>query len=191
MATIEKEIAEEKLDNCERELQELKDRLAEATLQIDLLKSEKQASQTIDATGGGSAVTVYQLQKIEEQNEVLEQALIKLRDISAKDKRALEELQIEYEELQGKSLELEQIKIYEEQIDVSQNAQEMVKKLTQQKTELEDKMKEMADDIDCMEKLRDLSLSPLMTQKLQHVCVISNSGKIRYSKANERNGITN
>jgi len=196
MATIEKEIAEEKLDNCERELQELKDRLAEATLQIDLLKSEKQASQTIDATGSGSAVTVYQLQKIEEQNEVLKQALIKLRDISAKDKRALEELQIEYEELQEKSLELEvkeqkyleQIKIYEEQIDVSQNAQEMVEKLTQQKTELEDKMKEMADDIDCMEKLRDLNEQLLESARENEIALTAELDRVRvqYSELNNK-----
>lgn len=164
MATIEKEIAEEKLDTCERELQELKDKFAEATLQIDNLRRE-QSDQSMGAGATESTVTVMQLQKVEEQNELLKQALIKLRDISAKDKQTLEDLQIEREELQVKVLDLEekehkyleQIKVFGEQIDNNQSAQEMVEKLTQQKTELEDKLKEMIDDIDCMEKLRDLN----------------------------------
>lgn len=163
MATIEKEIAEEKLDECERELQETKDKLAEATLQIEMLKREQQANQTLSAGSSESAVTVFQLQKVEEQNELLKQALIKLRDMSANDKKMLEDLQVEYEELQVKVLDLEekehkyleQIKIFEEQIDVNQSAQEMVEKLTQQKTELEDKLRDLVDELDGMEKLQD------------------------------------
>lgn len=165
MATIEKEIAEEKLDGKERELQEMKDKLAEATLQIDALRREQQTEQRAQAGTSDSTVTVLQLQKVEEQNDLLKQALIKLRDMSADDKRALEDLQIKHDELEIKVMDLEdkeqkyieQIKFYEEQIDVNQSAQEMVEKLTQEKTDLEDKLKEIVDDFDCMEKLRDLN----------------------------------
>lgn len=163
MATIEKEIAEEKLDNCERELQETKDKLAEATLQIEMLKGEQQANLAVTSGTSDSAVTVFQLQKVEEQNELLKQALIKLRDISAKDKKSLEDLQVEHEELQVKLLDLEekeqkyldQIKVFGEQIDANQSAQEMVEKLSQQKTELEDKLRECIEELDGMEKLQD------------------------------------
>lgn len=165
MATIEKEIAEEKLDSKERELQDIKDQLAEATLQIDALRREQQNEPRTQTGTSDTTVTVLQLQKVEEQNDLLKQALIKLRDMSANDKRALEDLQIKHEELEIKVLDLEdkeqkyleQIKIYEEQIDVSQSAQEMVEKLTQEKADLEDKLKEIVDDLDCMEKLRDLN----------------------------------
>lgn len=194
MATIEKEIAEESLENCKRELQELKDKLAEASIQIDMLKREQHANQAESASNSESAVTIYQLQKVEEQNELLKQALLKLRDISAKDKKGLEDLQIEHEELQEKMLEmeekeqkyLEQIKIYEEQIDVSQSAQEMVEKLTQQKTELEDKLREMVDDIDCMEKLRDLNEQLLESARENEVELTGELDKLRvqYSELN-------
>lgn len=166
MATIEKEIAEERLDCCERELQELKDKLAEALIQIDMLTKDNQANTSQNVAGHNeSAATILQLQKVEEQNEILKQALVKLRTIAANDKDSLENLRIEHEELQIKYLDLtereqkyqEQIKVYEEQIDVCQSAQEIAEKLTQQKTELEDKLREVMDDLDCMEKLRDLN----------------------------------
>lgn len=164
MATIEKEIAEEKLDSCEKELQELKDKLNDAMMQIDMLKRE-QPDQHMATSGSESSVTIFQLQKVEEQNELLKQALLRLRDISTNDKQTIEDLTLECEELKLKVLDLEdkeqkfseQIKVYEEQIDVNQSSHEMVEKLTQQKTDLEDKLKEMVDDIDCMEKLRDLN----------------------------------
>uniref|UniRef100_A0A6G1S6M0 Dynactin subunit 1 n=1 Tax=Aceria tosichella TaxID=561515 RepID=A0A6G1S6M0_9ACAR len=187
MATIEKEIAEEKLDNCERELKELRDKLAEASLQIDMMKKDQQSEPSVGAGANESTVTVLQLQKVEEQNEILKQALIKLRDMSAKDKKALEDLQIEHEELELKLLDLEekeqkymeQIKIYEEQIDVSQSAQEMVEKLTQQKTELEDKLKEMIDDFDAMEKLRDLNEQLLESARENEIELTGEIDKLR------------
>ena len=165
MATIEKEIAEEKLDSCEKELRELKDKFAELTQQLDTQKQEQHAEQSVVTSSKDATVTMLQLQKLEEQNEVLKQALIRIRDISAKDKKEIEDLRIEREELQVKLLDAEekehkfteQVKLLEEQVDVSQSAQEMVEKLTQQKGELEDKLKEMIEDLDSMEKLRDLN----------------------------------
>lgn len=187
MATIEKEIAEEKLDTCERELQEVKDKLSEAKIQIEMLQKNQQDNQSASASNNESAVTVFQLQKVEEQNELLKQALIKLRDISAKDKKALEDLQIEHEEVQVKLLDiqereqkyLEQIKIFEEQIDVSQSAQEMVEKLTQQKTDLEDKLREMTEDFDCMEKLRDLNEQLLENARQNEIELTEELDKMR------------
>lgn len=187
MATIEKEIAEEKLDTCERELQELKDRLSEATIQIEMLQKDQQANQSTSTSNNESTVTVFQLQKVEEQNELLKQALIKLRDISAKDKKSLEDLEIAYEETQVKLLDLEereqkhldQIKIYEEQIDVSHSAQEMVEKLTQQKTDLEDKLREMVEDLDGMEKLSDLNDQLLENARQNEIELTEEMDKLR------------
>lgn len=187
MAAIEKEIAEEKLDTCERELQEVKDKLSEANIQIEMLQKDQQDNQSVSAGNNESAATVFQLQKVEEQNELLKQALIKLRDISAKDKKALEDLQIEHEEVQVKLLDLEereqkyleQIKIFEEQIDVSQSAQEMVEKLTQQKTDLEDRLREMTEDFDCMEKLRDLNEQLLENARQNEIELTEELDKLR------------
>lgn len=197
MATIEKEIAEEKLDNCERDLQELKDKLAEASQQIDKLSRDQQTNQALNTTGNSeSAVTVFQLQKVEEQNEVLKQALIKLRDISANDKRALEELQIQHEELQEKMIDLEekeqkyleQIKIFEEQIDVSQNAQEMIEKLTQQKSELEDKLRNVFEELDYMEKMSDLNEQIMESARENEKELTEELDKlrVRYSELNNK-----
>lgn len=163
MATVEKEIAEENLDNCQRELQETRDLLAEATSQIEALQAVKDLDDSTTTTH--STVTVYQLQKVEEQNEMLKQALGRLRDISARDRKALDELQIEHTDLLETCLDLEskeqryldQMKIFEEQIDVSSSAQEMVEKLGQEKAELEDKVRELRDDLEGLEKLRDIN----------------------------------
>lgn len=187
MATIEKEIAEEKLDTCERELQEVKDKLSEANIQIEMLRNDQQANQSANASNNESAVAVFQLQKLGEQNDQLKIALIKLRDISATDKEALEDLKLKYEEVQLKLLDvqdreqkyLEQIKIYEEQIDVSQSAQEMVEKLTQQKTDLEDKLREMTEDFDCMEKLRDLNEQLLENARQNEIELTEELDKMR------------
>lgn len=191
MAAIEKEIAEEKLDNCGRELQETKAKLADATLKIDTLQKEIRSEPALGARTSDSTVTVLQLQKVEEQNELLKQALIKLRDMSAKDKKALEDLQIDHEELQIKVLDfeekeqkyLEQIKIYEEQIDVSQSAQEMLEKLTQQKTDLEDKLKDMIEDLDCMEKLRDMNEELLESARQNEIELTGEIDKLRFQCA--------
>lgn len=197
MATIEKEIAEEKLDACERELQEVKDKLTEALLQIEMMNNDQQANISLNVAGHNeSGATLLQLQKIEEQNDLLKQALIKLRDISAKDKEALENLQIEHEELQVRVMDLEekekgyleQIKVFGEQIDVSQSAQEMVEKLTQQKTELEDKLKEVIDDLDCMEKLRDLNEQLLESARENEIEMTGELDKLRvqYSELSKK-----
>lgn len=196
MATIEKEIAEEKLDNCERELGELKEKLSEVAKQNDLLKKDLQTNQQIGAGSSESTVTLYQLQKLEEQNEAFKQALIKVRDISANDRQALEAFQIEHEKLQEKLLDLEekeekyldQIKIYEEQIDVCQSAQEMVEKLTQQKTELEDKLKRMVEDFDELEELRDVN-EQLLEKARENEFELTNQLdllKVQYAKLNNK-----
>lgn len=197
MATIEKEIAEEKLDACERELQVVKDKLTEALLQIEMMNNDQQANISLNVAGHNeSGATLLQLQKVEEQNDLLKQALIKLRDISAKDKETLENLQIEHEELQVRVMDLEekekgyleQIKVFGEQIDVSQSAQEMVEKLTQQKTELEDKLKEVIDDLDCMEKLRDLNEQLLESARENEIEMTGELDKLRvqYSELSKK-----
>lgn len=187
MATIDKEIAEEKLDNCERELQTIKDQLAEASLQIEMMKREHQMDQPVGAGSSESTVTVLQLQKVEEQNELLKQAIVKLRDISTKDKQALEDLQIEHEEVQEKLLDLEereqkyleQIKVFQEQIDISHSAQEMVEKLTQQKTALEDALKEKDEELDTMEKLRDLNDQIIENARINEIELTGELDKLR------------
>lgn len=195
MAAIDKEIAEEKLDGCEKELQEMKTKLSEATQQLEVLKSDKQTEHSVDAGTSDSAVTVLQLQKVEEQNELLKQALIKLRDMSDKDKKALIDLQADHDELQINLLELEekeqkyleQIKIFEEQIDVSQSAQEMVEKLTQQKTELEDKLTKMIDDLDCLEQLRDMNEELIESAREKEIELTEEIDKLRVHCSNLNN----
>lgn len=202
MATVEKEIAEEKLDSCQKELQEMRDLLVEATSQIDAIKSaqlidkdksinddkeESNDTSTISRGLNESTVTVYQLQKLEEQNENMKQALIHMRDMSARDKKLLDELQAEHEELQEKCIDLEekvlkftdQVKIYEEQIDLSAQAQEMIERLTQDKVELGDRIKELCDELDGMEKLRDINDQILESARDNEVELTNELDKLR------------
>ena len=84
MAILDKETAEEKLEICMSELKETKDKLEEVTLELEVIKMELEGKGV-----GEDVITSYQYKQLEQQNEKLKEALLKLRDISAQDKTQL------------------------------------------------------------------------------------------------------
>ena len=118
LAVIDKEMTENKLEQYMLELEQTKEKLEEVTLDLEIIKSE------IEEKGTDGAVSSYQLKQMEQQNERLKDALLKLRDISAQDKNDLQALQKELDKTQAECQELEKIKEkltlevqqYEEQI---------------------------------------------------------------------------
>ena len=73
-------------------------------LDIEIIKSQ------IDVKGDDGSVGSYQLKQLEQQNEWLKDALLKLRDISANDKSEIQSLQKELEMTQSEYQEMEKIK---------------------------------------------------------------------------------
>jgi dynactin 1 len=104
MAVIDKEMTENKLEQCQLELDQTKEKLEEVTLDLEILKNE------IEEKGTDGAVSSYQLKQLEQQNERLKDALLKLRDISAQDKNELQSMQKELDKTQNECIELLKVK---------------------------------------------------------------------------------
>lgn len=78
MATLDKEMAEERAETAEAELEEVKEKLAVIEVEVDVLRSGGGGD---DGTESVAKTSLAYIQ-LEKQNERLKDALIKLRDIS-------------------------------------------------------------------------------------------------------------
>ena len=98
MATLDKEMAEEKAEALQLELEAARERIEELTLDLDIIKTE------IGEGGGGSAgtegggVTQFELKALQAQNEKLRETLVSMRDLSAHEKHELAKLAKDLEE---------------------------------------------------------------------------------------------
>lgn len=159
MITLDKEMAEEKADILNQELDAAKERIEELTLDLQILKAEMENKigqgdvDTAQITVGGEKS--YELKQLTQQNERLRETLVRLRDLSAHDKHEIQKISKELETLTSENNELQQtkeklsIKIDEletqlidlhEQVDAALGADEMVEQLGEKKMELEDKV---------------------------------------------------
>ncbi|CAH8585728.1 unnamed protein product [Schistosoma margrebowiei] len=174
MATLDKEMAEEKLESLTTEIELLKEQIEELTLENHILKEEseeKGGASTLPGADGGP--TPLQLKNLEQQNERLKQALVKLRDLTNQDKQEIttltkqitslesqiNQLQTEKERLTNDLKEsIEQTIELKEQVDASLGADIMVSQLTQRNLELEEmleKVKEERNDLEILCEMND------------------------------------
>uniref|UniRef100_A0A1I7UCN0 Dynactin subunit 1 n=1 Tax=Caenorhabditis tropicalis TaxID=1561998 RepID=A0A1I7UCN0_9PELO len=177
MATIEKELAEEKADALQNEVTGLKEKLEEMTTELDLLREEM-------ASGGGVAQVgnTVQMKQVELQNDKLKDALIKLRDLNAQAtldrQKAVEEaerLKTENSELVRvaenlkRQAEIAESKIagFQEQIDAAMGAEAMVTQLSDLNFNMEERIAQLEETIEDMEEARDLDEQLAEVQKQQ------------------------
>ncbi|CAI2730926.1 unnamed protein product [Schistosoma spindalis] len=174
MATLDKEMAEEKLESLTSEIELLKEQVEELTLENQILKEEseeKGGATTLPGADGGP--TPLQLKNLEQQNERMKQALVKLRDLTNQDKQEItaltkqitsleseiNQLQTEKERLTNDLKEsIEQTIELKEQVDASLGADTMVSQLTQRNLELEEmleKVKEERNDLEILCEMND------------------------------------
>lgn len=162
LITLDKEMAEEKADFLNQELDAAKERIEELTLDLQIMKAEMENkiaandgdSMQINAAGMGGGGT-FEIKQLTQQNERLRETLVRLRDLSAHDKHEIQKLTKELETITSENNELQQtkeklsIKIDEleqqlidlhEQVDAALGADEMVEQLAEKKMELEDKV---------------------------------------------------
>lgn len=90
MATLDKEMAEEKIDSLQQELSATKEKYEETALDLQILKEELENSTE-------SAGQTYQMKQLEQQNERLKAALVKLRDLDIYNKQEINKLQKTYD----------------------------------------------------------------------------------------------
>ncbi|XP_075211237.1 dynactin subunit 1 isoform X2 [Lycorma delicatula] len=167
MATLDKEMAEEKVDTLQLELESAKEKIEELTLDLELLKEELS-----DKGSGEACVSSYQMKQLEQQNTRLRETLVRMRDLSAHEKHETQKLQRDLEakrneiveltkgneKLQARVGEMEsQVADLHEQVDAALGAEEMVVQLGQQKLVLEDRVKELEECIMDLEAIQELN----------------------------------
>uniref|UniRef100_A0A8R1I1Q1 Dynactin subunit 1 n=1 Tax=Caenorhabditis japonica TaxID=281687 RepID=A0A8R1I1Q1_CAEJA len=166
MATIEKELAEERADELQNEVQTLTEKIESMETELEILKEEM-------ANGGGAAQVgnSVQMKQIEQQNDKLKDALIKLRDLSAQTTLDKQKAVEEAEKLKAENLELVRVaetlkrqaelaesKIagFQEQIDAAMGAEAMVTQLSDKNFNMEERIQALEETIEEMEEMKDL-----------------------------------
>ena len=86
MATLDKEMAEEKAEALQLELDHAKEKVEELTLDLDIIKAEMGEGEEGAEGGGGKGVTNFELKQQAAQNEKLRETLVRMRDLLAHEK---------------------------------------------------------------------------------------------------------
>ncbi|KAG7190005.1 hypothetical protein KM043_006162 [Ampulex compressa] len=170
MATLDKEMAEEKAETLQIELEQLKEKLEEQTLDLEILRTEMSER----AAGGGSTTgaSSYEVKQLDQQNSRLRETLVRMRDLSAHEKHEFHKLQKDLDQKKSEILELgrtkeklsarveemeHQIADLQEQVDAALGAEEMVEVLGEKKMALEEKVAELEEAVADLEALQDMS----------------------------------
>ncbi|XP_064631573.1 dynactin subunit 1-like isoform X2 [Lineus longissimus] len=166
IATLDKEMAEEKCESLQSELESLKERNEELVLDLEILRGEISESGT-----EGTAVN-FTVKQLEQQNERLKEALVKLRDLSNQEKQETQQmkkqlekqtvecgfLQKEKEKLQAELNDIQnQMMELKDQVDAALGAEEMVEQLTDKNLMLEERMQELDEEKSDLEALCDMN----------------------------------
>nr|CAH7755036.1 unnamed protein product [Callosobruchus chinensis] len=172
MATLDKEMAEEKAESLQLELEMCKERLEEVTLDLEILKAEMQEKGGSAASSGEGQVSAYEMKQLQQQNARLRETLVRLRDLSAHDKHEYQKLLKDVDQKKSEITELgktkeklsarveemeQQIADLQEQVDAALGAEEMVVILGEQKLTLEEKVAQLQDEVAELEALQDMN----------------------------------
>ncbi|XP_047466501.1 dynactin subunit 1 isoform X5 [Mugil cephalus] len=166
MATLDKEMAEERAESLQLEVDSLKEKVDELTMDLEILKHE------IEEKGSDGAASSYHVKQLEEQNGRLKEALVRMRDLSASEKqehvklqKQMEKKNTELDSLRGQKEKLqEEMKVAErtidelkEQVDAALGAEEMVETLTERNLDLEEKVREMRETVSDLEAINEMN----------------------------------
>ncbi|KAG1950796.1 dynactin subunit [Pimephales promelas] len=166
MATLDKEMAEERAESLQLEADALKERVEELTMDLEILKHE------IEEKGSDGAASSYHVKQLEEQNARLKEALVRMRDLSASEKqeygkqqKQMEKKNVELDTLRcHKEKQQEEMKMAEktidelkEQVDAALGAEEMVEMLTERNLDLEEKVRELKETVADLEAINEMN----------------------------------
>ncbi|XP_036006384.1 dynactin subunit 1 isoform X6 [Fundulus heteroclitus] len=166
MATLDKEMAEERAESLQLEVDSLKERVEELTMDLEILKHE------IEEKGSDGAASSYHVKQLEEQNGRLKEALVRMRDLSASEKqehvklqKQMEKKNMELDSLRGQKEKLQEemtaaektIDELKEQVDAALGAEEMVETLTERNLDLEEKVRELRETVTDLEAINEMN----------------------------------
>uniref|UniRef100_A0A8C6WP12 Dynactin subunit 1 n=1 Tax=Neogobius melanostomus TaxID=47308 RepID=A0A8C6WP12_9GOBI len=183
MATLDKEMAEERAESLQLEVDSYKERVEELTMDLEILKHEIEEKGMISfyiyllnitpiIYIFHGAASSYHVKQLEEQNARLKEALVRMRDLSASEKQEHLKLQkqtekknVELDAQRGqKEKLLEEMAVAEktidelkEQVDASLGAEEMVETLTERNLDLEEKVRELRETVTDLEAINEMN----------------------------------
>ncbi|KAF5304178.1 hypothetical protein FQR65_LT08072 [Abscondita terminalis] len=171
IATLDKEMAEEKAESLQLELDACKEKLEEVTIDLEILKNEMQ-----ERTGGEPdkerSASAYEIKQLTQQNARLRETLVRMRDLSAHEKHECQKLLKDIDQKNSEITELgrtkeklssrveqmeQQISDLQEQVDAALGAEEMVVLLVEQKLTLEDKVEKLEEEVAELEALHEMN----------------------------------
>ncbi|KAK1894532.1 Dynactin subunit 1, partial [Dissostichus eleginoides] len=142
MATLDKEMAEERAESLQLEVDSMKEKVEELTMDLEILKHE------IEEKGSDGAASSYHVRQLEEQNGRLKEALVRMRDLSSGQKENLQEERTAAEKT------IDELK---EQVDAALGAEEMVEMLTERNLDLEEKVRELRETVTDLEAINEMN----------------------------------
>ncbi|VDN51511.1 unnamed protein product [Dracunculus medinensis] len=175
LVTLDKEMAEEKVEMLQAEIDAQKERIEELEMELEILKTEMEQA-------GGNAVegNSIQMKQMEQQNEKLREALVKMRDITNQSLLDKQEMSRETENLKEELAELvklceklkkdaentEQMNVeLKEQVDAAMGSEQMIEKLTEKNLDMEEKIRALEESIEDFDAMRAMDEEILETQK--------------------------
>ncbi|KAL3046591.1 hypothetical protein OYC64_004556 [Pagothenia borchgrevinki] len=166
MATLDKEMAEERSESLQVEVDTLKEKVEELSMDLEILRHE------ISEKGSDGAASSYHVKQLEEQNSRLKEALVRMRDLSTSEKQEHLKLQ---KQMEKKNTELETLRTHKEklqedvkqaeatvdelkeQVDAALGSEEMVETLTERNLDLEEKVREMRETVIDLEAINEMN----------------------------------
>lgn len=170
MATLDKEMAEEKAETLQVELDQAKEKVEELTVDLELLKA--QMSETDGGSSEMSSANVFKVKQLEQQNARLHETIVRFRDIAAHDKHEFQKLQKDLDQRKSENAELSrtkeklsarveelevQIADLQEQVDAALGAEDMVEQLADKKMNLEERVTALEEEVAELEQLVDMN----------------------------------
>ncbi|SGY89595.1 BQ5605_C039g11758 [Microbotryum silenes-dioicae] len=178
ISLLDKEVAEERFDAVNAQLEAVKERAAELEVEVAVLREENSklegegAEAVRQVEGGDATKTSLAYIQLEKQNLRLKDALLRLRDLTseteAEQKRKIadleaeldltSDLQAEFEnnliELERAEAQVEELKI---QLDDTLGAEDMLEQLTDKNLLLTEKIDELTTIVEDLESLKELN----------------------------------
>ncbi|XP_034432648.1 dynactin subunit 1 isoform X11 [Hippoglossus hippoglossus] len=166
MATLDKEMAEERAESLQLEVDSHKEKVDELTMDLEILKHE------IEEKGSDGAASSYHVKQLEEQNGRLKEALVRMRDLSSSEKqehvklqKQMEKKNVELDSLRSQKEKLQEemtvaertIDELKEQVDAALGAEEMVETLTERNLDLEEKVRELRETVTDLESINEMN----------------------------------
>ncbi|CEP09589.1 hypothetical protein [Parasitella parasitica] len=171
MMTLDKEVAEERAEHLQQEVNILKDKIEEISVDLDVLKKEADIINRVPEHDGDEKTPLEVIQ-LERHNERLKEALMKLRDAAKAredelchqikdleiDTHELEEIKGKYDKTRSRLEEAEYtIEELKQRLDDALGAEDLVEQLTEKNLALTEKMDEMRMVVDDLEALKELA----------------------------------